>query len=346
MPYADSDYIKEKYNYLRKQIVDYLPNLNIDPKLFFMTGETVTVPDLHGDFTHFIQTLYLHGAVSENLESSDSFSYVFLGDIYDRAPDSDVIDFWLNKQIKTNKKVFRLIGNHEIAFCVRDKEGFPIIFPSQDSIKDISNNFLITEELLRNIASGNMLAAYAETSELALQSTLYVHSYVVDDDFLQLGLEKEANIELFAHTLNERFKLLGQKALEIFAYGKDSNNFDWEGIKGVFHEDPLFNFYGSKRDIETSFIWRRTGIPALKTYPAELDINIPNNIYQIVGHTPVFSFNLPSKQSVNKPFVLQAKVGGGMVQFSDVGIGYYYKPDDLKRPNVVINRKFAIPLSS
>ena len=77
----------------------------------------------------------------------------------------------------------------------------------------------------------------------------------------------------------------------------------------------------------------------------ELDIDIPDNIYQIVGHTPVFSFNLPTNQPINRPFILSLKHGTGKVQFSDIGIGYYYQSDDLKRPDVIINKKFAIGIN-
>ena len=77
-------------------------------------------------------------------------------------------------------------------------------------------------------------------------------------------------------------------------------------------------------------------------YPLELDIDIPDNVYQVVGHTPVFSFNLPANQETRKPFILSSKKGNGKIQFSDVGMGYYYKNDDLERPEVMINKKFAI----
>ncbi len=90
--------------------------------------------------------------------------------------------------------------------------------------------------------------------------------------------------------------------------------------------------------MHTSFIWRRTGIPALNIYPTELYVEIPDDVYQIVGHTPVFSFRLPNKQSATLPFVLSSQTGTGKIQFSDVGIGYYYKKDDFERPEVIIKK--------
>lgn len=346
MSYANDDLVCKKLLTLQKDLIPYLQKLKRNENLFFLAGETVYIPDVHGDFVHLLQVLYIHGLLNENLNLDERFEYVFLGDIYDRSPDSDLIDNWLNGQIEEKKVIYRLIGNHELAFLMRDSDGSPLVFPSQDSIKDIARDFSVTHELLENIANGNFLAAYVNPNEDMVNNlkTLYVHSYVIDDDFVELGLAKNSDVEIFAQTLNEKFKLLGKKTLEVFLDGKKKNNIDWQLILEIIREDPLFNFYGSKQDIDTSFMCRRTGIPTLKTYPAELDVNIPSNIYQIVGHTPVFSFNLPGKQPINKPFVLNAKAGNGKVQFSDVGIGYYYNAGDFKRPEVVINKKFAVPL--
>lgn len=348
MQYADDKSIKGKYEYLANKLLKYFSSLKKNPELFILKGETAYIPDVHGDFNHLIQTLFRHGLLEdEGLNLKDHMHYVFLGDFYDRAPDSDVIDYWLNLQIIKKKKVFRLIGNHEMAFFVRDGNGYPVIFPSQDSIKDVSNNFKITHDLLKNIASGNLLAAYVEknrakSSEVRAQNVLYVHSYIINDDFKELGLEPNSDITEFAHVLNERLKKCGKEAYELFLEYKARGFFDWEQIMKPFNDDILFNIYQTKGDISASFIWRRTGSPILRTFPAELDVDIPDDVYQIVGHTPVFYFDLPRNQPVNKPFVLQAKIGTGKVQFSDVGIGYAYRDDLLERPEVIINRKFAI----
>ena len=146
MPYANTDQIKNKATLLSKKLAQYLNKIEKDSLLFFEAGETVYIPDIHGDFVHLIITLHRHGllegeVLQPRFHLRKDFEYVFLGDFYDRAPDADVIDFWLNEQIKRRLKIYRLIGNHEMAFFERDTDGHPVIFPSQDSIKDISNDF-------------------------------------------------------------------------------------------------------------------------------------------------------------------------------------------------------------
>jgi len=329
MSYANKEGIKNKAGLLFNKLIEHLKSIKKDESLFFTSGEIVYIPDIHGDFVHLIITLHRHNVINQDLSLKKDFEYVFLGDFYDRAPDSDILDYWLNLQIKDNLKIYRLVGNHEMAFFERNPNGHPVIFPSHDSIKDISNNFQITENLLKNIAEGNILAAYVNPP------VLYVHSYIINDDFTELDLERNTDIATFAHALNNRLKIHGQNAYEIFCENKKSGNYNWKAIIKPFADDPLFNISKTKNDISTSFIWRRTGLPRLKIYPDELDVEIPGNIYQIVGHTPIFSFHMPQEQQINKPFVLSSKTGGGKVQFSDVGIGYFYK-SDFERPEVFI----------
>ena len=166
---------------------------------------------------------------------------------------------------------------------------------------------------------------------------LFVHSYVINDDYKELGLEINSDVFIFAQKLNERLKLHGQYAYDVFINQKKERKFDWKIIMKSFNNDPLFNLYKKKNDISTSFIWRRTGLPVLNVYPIEIDVDIPNNICQIVGHTPVFSFAIPKNAETTKPFIISAKNGTGKVQFSDVGIGYYYK-SDFERPEIKIKK--------
>ena len=334
MPYANNPYTQSKTTTLLKQLTEHLKSIKKDNSLFFTKDEVVYIPDIHGDFIHLISTLHRHDLVDKDLNLRKCFQFVFLGDFYDRAPDADVIDSWLNKQIKNQVSIYRLLGNHEIAFFERDKKGHPTIFPSHDSIKDITNNFQITENLLKNIASGNILAAYVEANS----SIIYVHSYITNNDFAELDLESNTNILVFAQTLNKRLQEHGQKAYEIFLDCKEKNQFNWGLIIKPFSGDPLFNIYSTKNDIHTSFLWRRTGSPTLRVFPCELEVDIPNNVYQIVGHTPVFSFNRIKEQPTNKPFIISTNTGTGKIQFSDVGIGYYYNNNTLERPEVIIGK--------
>jgi hypothetical protein len=330
MPYANNEKIKSKAELLFAKLIEYLKSVKKDESLFFKSGEIVYIPDIHGDFVHLIITLYRHGVLKSDLKLKKEFKYVFLGDFYDRAPDSDVIDFWLNMQIKNDLEIYKLIGNHEMAFLERNEIGYPIIFPSQDSIMDASNNFQITEDLLKNIADGNILAAYVE------RNILYIHSYIINDDFAELGMDKSADILDFATALNKRLKEHGQEAYSIFLNCKKEGKYNWKSIIKPFKDDPLFDIHKIRNEMHTSFIWRRTGVSTLNIYPSELEVEIPDNVYQIVGHTPVFSFRIPNNQSVAFPFVLSSKNGLGKVQFSDIGIGYYYKKDDFERPEVSI----------
>ena len=130
MPYANTEKIKDKANNLYKKLTEYLKQIKKDKNLFYSKGETICIPDLHGDFVHLIITLHRHGVIDEELNLKKDFEYVFLGDFYDRAPDSDVIDHWVNTQIRNKVKIHRLIGNHEMAFFERDPNGYPVIFIS------------------------------------------------------------------------------------------------------------------------------------------------------------------------------------------------------------------------
>ena len=270
MEYANNDRVKSKAESLFVKLKEHLKLIKQDESLFFTNGETVCIPDIHGDFVHLIITLYRHGVLEGEVSEPrlgevaqprfhlrKDLKYVFLGDFYDRSPDADVIDFWLNIQISNNLEIYRLIGNHEMAFFERNEDGYPIILPSQDSIKDASNDFQITENLLKNIAEGNILAAYIDST------TLYVHSYVINDDYAELGLEKNINVLDFAIALNERFKQHGQDAYNVFLSCKKEGKYHWKEIIKPFKDDPLFDIHKRKDDIHTSFVWRRTNLPKL-----------------------------------------------------------------------------------
>ncbi len=344
MPYAENALIGERTFLIIEKLKEHFKTLKKDPSFSFVNGETVTIPDLHGDFIHMLITLFNHGLLDGELNLKRTHDYVLLGDVYDRAPDSDCIDYWLNKQIENNTKIFRLIGNHEMSFFERDPNGYPVIMPAQDSVKDINNNFQLTESLLKNIAGGNILSAYVSSDSIHDYPILYIHSFIINDDFIELGLEKNSDIYTFAHILNERLKKHGEYAYNMFLDFKKTNKIDWKQMMKSFTDDPLFNMYLKRNDINTSFIWRRTGLPALKVYPIDLnDVEVPD-IYQVVGHTPVFFFKLDNTEN-KKPFILKSKNGLGKVQFSDVGIGYHYR-DDFQRPDVIINKKFAVTVDS
>lgn len=340
MSYADLGNAKLKTDKLIEDLKNYLISKE-KKESCFDEGQVVYIPDLHGDFVHFITVLYYHGLLNEELNLLNNYSYVFLGDFYDRAPDSICIDNWLNRQIRSGVEIYRLLGNHEYSFIERGKDGYPKVFPSQDSINDASRGFKITENILENIASGNLIAAYVSENMPWEIPTLFVHSYVNCDDFNELGISESSNIYLFATLLNERLKENGKKALEVYLDQKNLGMFNWSEVSKVFEEDKLFNMSSKVNDINTSFLWRRTGLKKLSVYPVSIDEKIPDDVYQIVGHTPVFSFRLSENNLKDKPFVISSKKSSGKIQFSDVGIGYYYKDDTFDRPDVSINPKEA-----
>lgn len=337
MLYANTKNTKKKYLLLLDRLKEYLKDLK---PIRSLTYNTVYIPDLHGDFVHLILTLHKYGLLDKNLNLKKSKTYVFLGDFYDRSPKSIFIDFWLNIQIRNKATVIRLIGNHELAFFNRDEEGYPKIFPSQDSIKDVENNFILTENLLHSIAAGSLTAMFVEKDDKEYIS--YSHSYISNDDFQLLGLVKDSDIFKFAEILNLSLKTLGEKAYNIFLESRKGGKIRWGEIAEIFNKNLLFNSESIKNEINTSFLWRRTGIPTLKIYPSELSVEIPDNVFQIVGHTPVFLFRSVKNENIYKPFVIPSSNpdGTGKIQFSDVGVGYYYKEDDFNRPDVFIDKEF------
>lgn len=172
MLYANDLEIADKSETLMANLTFYLSSIEPDSKLFFKAGDNVPIPDIHGDFAHLITILHRHGLLNPELNLNKDFNYVFLGDFYNHGKDSDTVDYWLNKQIENKANIYQIAGNHELFFLVRDEEGklrfrlrdprnskeYPIT--ANDIENDIGNNFQITEELLRNIKDGNLLAAY------------------------------------------------------------------------------------------------------------------------------------------------------------------------------------------
>ena len=237
MLYANSGLIKDKSLTLISRLKEHLKVIKQNEQLPFNKGDIVYVPDTHGDFVHMIITLYKHGVLDLDLNLKKEFKYVFLGDIYDRAPDSDVIDFWLNYQLENGIEIYKLIGNHEMAFLERNEEGYPIIFPSQDSIRDASNDFKITENLLKNISDGNILAAYCNGQ------TLYVHSYIMNDDYAELGLEKNSDVLDFAMTLNKRFNEHGKESYDVYWECKKKGQYNWKEIIKSFNGENIGGLY-------------------------------------------------------------------------------------------------------
>lgn len=340
MTYAYSNKVRQKASSLITQLAEFIttnkanPKLKERPSLFFKDGSTVAIPDIHGDFIHLIFTLHRHGLLDKHLNLKKDFSYVCLGDIYDRGYDADVVDYWLNIQIQRGVKIHRLVGNHEMSFFARSSSGDANLIPGNDIDKDKGDNYQVTKALLESISKGNLLAAYLDPNKTSAgYSKLYVHSFVTCTDYEKLGQKPNLDVSIFVNELNTRFRTCGEIAYQRFMeYMDNGNELDWKAINKPFKADPLF-------DIRDSMIWRRTQAVDSDHNSTEIKVEIPNDVYQTVGHTPIRYFI--GKHSRYKPLIVGVKTGNGQVQFTDVGIGYSCNEDDLSKPKLIINPKRA-----
>ncbi|MBI3590909.1 MAG: hypothetical protein HY094_05965 [Candidatus Melainabacteria bacterium] len=349
MPYANNIEIADRAETLLAQIAYHLRNIRPAPNLFFQANDIVPIPDIHGDFTHLIITLHRHGLLNCELDLKKDFNYSFLGDFYNRGKDADVVDYWLNKQIGNKINVYRISGNHELFFLARDENGnlrfklrdprdgkeFPIT--SNDVKNDIANNYQITEELLKSIKDGNLLAAYTALDIKNNIPILYAHTFVTTEDEKRLGVSEEEIIS-FVQGANEKFKSLGVESYKRFMDSKSREKFDWKEIAEPLFNEPLFNiFYRDKDQRVDAFFMRVTGLNENLKIISKINDEIPDGVYQIVGHTRIPDFDLPNDYPTNRPLILPSKNGKAFVQFNDIGMGTYYDKDNLNRPEVVIN---------
>ncbi len=353
MSYANETIVQEKSDNLFKTVVEYLKAIPQGNKLFFKENDIVYIPDLHGDFVHLITTLHRHNLLDTDLKLKNGFKYILLGDIYNRGKDSNVIDCWLNKQIERGIESYRLIGNHELFFVTRKEDGQlltvnarnhnPLFIPSNDIQADILNGYKVTEELLKNMKDGKLLAAYAALNTEINVPMLYTHSFVINEDLNKLLSDGSKDIFNFVEVLNNRLQKVGKVSYECFVDCKTKDKYDWKEINAPFASDPFFNIRG--RDVNgrhTSYLMRVTG---LAERPGVLSTNIsdelPSGVYQTVGHTMVFHFDLPKGFPDNGPIIMSNKSKNAFVQFSDVGVGSSYKDDSFERPDVTFNKELS-----
>ena len=340
MNYANQIKVQKKAEALIETLIKHLRFKDPNPKLFFKRGETVHIPDIHGDFVHLIKTLHRHGLLSKNLNLKKEYRYVFLGDFYDRGRVADVTDFWLNKQITRGVNIHRLAGNHEMTFIARDKDGSSFFTPAQDSEKDRSNGFQVTEDILKNISEGEILAIFVSPEEnygIPISSS---HSFLIKRDFEAVERD-EADIFGAAVALNERFRELGEDSYERFLDCKERDKYNWREINEPFFNDPLFNIQSKVKGTYTSFLMRRP-LKWGKTneIARRLIEQIPKGVYQVVGHTTTKTFPLPKDVPSDRPLIVGNQDSSGYVQFSDVAIGFSYRKK-LKRPDVIFKKEFA-----
>ena len=348
MLYANNPEIADKAETLIAYLLYHLRNTEPDPNLFFKIDDIIPIPDIHGDFVHLITILYKHGFLDSELNLKKDFKYIFLGDFYNRGKDADIVDYWLNKQINNGSKIYRIAGNHELFFLARDEEGklrfklrdprtgeqFPI--PVFDVDNDVGNNYLLTEELLKSIRDGNLLAAYTRLDTQNNIPILYAHTFTTQEDQKRAGTHEE-EIVSFVETTNERFKSLGTECYQRFIDFKNRGKFDWIEISEPLFSEPLFNiFYRDKNQRVDAFFMRVTGLNNKLKIISEINDEIPQGVYQVVGHTRVRDFDLPEGHPINKPLILPDKEGKAFVQFSDIGIGFYYNSENLDRPEAMI----------
>lgn len=360
MLYANRDKVVEKAEKLTKRLIKHLEDIDENKELKFRSNEMVVIPDIHGDFVHLMLTLRRHGLIDDDLNLKKKYKCVFLGDFYNRGKDSDVVDNWFNKQIELGREVYRLIGNHELLFLLRDENGNPLVkirahdkngnitrVPANDIEKDTLNGYEITEEVLENIANGSFIAACSSYDKRYLIPILRTHSFVTKKDFDLLEVETP-DVDSFAKKLNETLIELGKESYERFLDCKEKEKYNWEEIREPFTRKSFFNIFQKDSNGRfVSYINRVTGVIEVKNgenttkkIATSFNDELPNGVYQIVGHTNIADFDLPRMDPI-KPIIISDNKQTSHVQFADVGIGFYYKPRSFKRPEVIINGDFS-----
>lgn len=211
MPYASEAKVTTRALNLIDQL-SAIGRTRQNPELFFNPGQVVPIPDIHGDFERLIVTLHKHGLLDKELNLKKEYKYVILGDVYDRGENADVVDYWLNKQISRGIEIYRIAGDHEINFFTNR---FSCLEPCNDLIKDNMQGYNLTEDLLRGIASGEILAACLFYDENTGIPIIYSHSYFVQQDFEQAHISI-GNPESFVSAVNKRLKDASSKALKWF----------------------------------------------------------------------------------------------------------------------------------
>ena len=350
MPYANNIQIADKAERLILQLIShYLKNIEPEPKSFFKSGEIIPIPDIHGDFVHLITMLHKHVLLDNELNFNKDFTYLFLGDFYNRGKDANLVDYWLNKQISKGTKIYRIAGNHELFFLARNadgktkitlrdpRDGKQIPIHAFDVENDMNNGYQITEELLNSIKTGNLLTACTFLDAENNIPKLYSHTFVTSEDLGKLSVDK-LDIVSFVQSANERFKMAGTESYQRFMDSKTTGKFDWEEISEPIFKEPLFNiFYRDKNHRVDALFMRVTGLNNRLKIITEINDNIPEGIYQTVGHTKVTDFDLPDGVPINRPLILADKDSKAFVQFSDIAMGTYYSEDDINRPEVFLN---------
>ncbi len=349
MPYANNLQIADKAEKIILQLKSHLKNIEPNPKLSFKVGEIIPIPDIHGDFVHLITMLYKHGLLDDELNLNKDFTYLFLGDIYNRGKDANLVDYWLNKQINKETKIYRISGNHELFFLAKDaagktkvtlrdpRDGKRIPIYACDVENDINNGYQVTEELLSSIKNGNLLAACTFLDAENNIPKLYSHTFVTSEDPGKLGVDN-LDIVSFVQNANERFQAVGTESYQRFMDAKTRGKFDWEEISEPIFKEPLFNiFYRDKNQRVDALFMRVTGVNDKLKIITDVNDSLPEGVYQTVGHTKVTDFDLPNGFLANKPLILAAKDGKGIIQFSDIAMGMYYSESDINRPEVFLN---------
>lgn len=81
---------------------------------------------------------------------------------------------------------------------------------------------------------------------------------------------------------------------------------------------------------------RVTGVTNKLKITTNINDQIPEGIYQIVGHTKVCDFDLLEGCVVNRPLILSDSASKAFIQFTDIATGKYYDSKNLERPDVSI----------
>lgn len=331
--YAKESAIITKQELFHEGFTRSLQQIDKAPSSFFKKGETVCIPDVHGDYILLIQLLYKHDLLDKNLNLKKDFNYIFLGDIYDKEEESDVVDAWINDQIQNGINIKRLVGNHEIMFACRNSDGDCIYTPAEDVQRDKRNGYQITEEILRQMSNGNLVAAAShidlKTGRLVLDS----HSFTTDEDFRYAGVGL-GDINGYVDAANDQLIKVARESLERFKFNQESNFSGWRAWSDIyepFENNFLFNVRGKEPGsrVRTSPLNRRPLSSSGNRNIGNLDhFNLPENVVQYIGHTPVHFLDAESGEDNCCPVALSsAGSKNSFVVFNDLALGYSNTPD-------------------
>ncbi|MBD3360578.1 fructose-bisphosphatase class III [Candidatus Peregrinibacteria bacterium] len=216
------------------------PNRNTEKLPFkevYRKNDVIALPDLHGDFEAFQNTLKDHNLINENGEWIGGDKRVqILGDIFDRGPNGVKI---LEKLIEYKKKgaqVDFIIGNHEsfvLPALLGDSTGMYrwVINEKSGSIPKVTEAFQENPELFEMFKSSKLIEQVDDVlymhAELSDGAATVIEKYGIDgiNRIWQKTVSKalEGDLDGMNKSLEEFFPLLWSRAITRGKYATAEN---------------------------------------------------------------------------------------------------------------------------